>query len=152
MAAENTGYKAYAKLLKVTDDGTNRPLDINNNLCSESGLPQHQKFNLISDPNYVSPVLDLTACPLPIPPEVNINTYQSGDYACIGGQVGILSAVNRGNVYWIGNLEDNVTVYTDEFMTIPVPYGYIKVNTSPARYLVLSSGVIGLAQSEGEPC
>lgn len=63
MAIENTGYKAYTNLLKVTNDGTNRPLDINNNLCSESGLPQATKTNTIGDPDYASPVHDIVACP-----------------------------------------------------------------------------------------
>ena len=53
MAATNTGYRAYISLIKVTNDGTNRPLDINNNLCSDSGLPQVLKDNALSDPNYV---------------------------------------------------------------------------------------------------
>ena len=65
MAIENTGYKVYTNLLKVTNDGTNRPLDINNNLCSESGLPQAIKDNLITDVDYIPPFEDLTACPLP---------------------------------------------------------------------------------------
>ena len=67
MATENTGYKAFAKLLKITDDGTARPLDVNNNLCIESGLPQAFKDNIESDPDYVAPVYDTTACPLPNP-------------------------------------------------------------------------------------
>jgi hypothetical protein len=60
----NTGYKGYSTLLKV--DSLDRPLDINNNLCSESGLSQDTKPNTIGDPDYVAPVLDTTACPLPI--------------------------------------------------------------------------------------
>ena len=66
MAIENTGYKAYTDLLKVTDDGTSRPLDINNNLCSESGLPQATKSNTIGDPDYIAPVYDIVNCPLPV--------------------------------------------------------------------------------------
>lgn len=62
--AENTGYKAYATLSKVTNDGTNRPLDINNNLCSESGLPQAIKANNDSDPDYIAPILDTVSCPV----------------------------------------------------------------------------------------
>jgi len=62
----NTGYKEYAKLLKITDDGTARPLDINGHLCSESGLPQAFKDNVDTDPDYVAPVYDTTACPIPV--------------------------------------------------------------------------------------
>jgi hypothetical protein len=63
MATTNTGYKGYSKLLKVTNDGTNRPLDDNNRLCSETGLPQSIKDNIISDPDYVPPIQDLISCP-----------------------------------------------------------------------------------------
>lgn len=77
MAIENTGYKAYANLLKVTDDGTNRPLDINNNLCSESGLPQATKTNTIGDPDYIAPVYDIVTCPLPISSITVIGIYSS---------------------------------------------------------------------------
>jgi hypothetical protein len=62
---ENTGYKAYAKLLKITDDGTNRALDVNGNLCSESGLPQAFKANVDTDPDYIAPIEDTEFCPLP---------------------------------------------------------------------------------------
>lgn len=63
MATTNTGYKGYSKLLKVTNDGTNRPLDENNMLCSETGLPQSIKDNIISDPDYFAPIQDLVSCP-----------------------------------------------------------------------------------------
>lgn len=58
----NTGYKKFLKLLKV--DNLDRPLDVNNDLCSESGLPQDSKDNLISDPDYIAPVQDLVMCPI----------------------------------------------------------------------------------------
>jgi hypothetical protein len=60
----NTGYKGYAKLLKTTDDGTHRALDVNNELCSESGLPQDFKTNINTDPDYVAPVYDVASCPV----------------------------------------------------------------------------------------
>ena len=66
MATENTGYKGYSTLLKVTNDGNNSPLDINNSLCSESGLPQATKSNTIGDPDYIAPVYDIVTCPLPV--------------------------------------------------------------------------------------
>lgn len=61
----NTGYKGWTTLLKVTDDGTDRPLDVDNRLCTDTGLPQATKANSDLDPDYVEPVLDLTTCPLP---------------------------------------------------------------------------------------
>jgi hypothetical protein len=64
MPTINTGFKGYSILRKVTNDGTFRPLDVNNQLVSVSGLPQEVKANVISDPNYVAPVLDLVACPI----------------------------------------------------------------------------------------
>lgn len=65
MATQNTGNKAYLKLVKVTTDGTERPLDDNNMLCSDTGLAQSVKDNLMTDPDYIQPFEDLTACPLP---------------------------------------------------------------------------------------
>ena len=65
MATQNTGNKAYLKLVKVTTDGTERPLDDNNMLCSDTGLPQSVKDNLTTDVDYIPPFEDLTACPLP---------------------------------------------------------------------------------------
>lgn len=64
MATQNTGNKGYRKLVKVTTDGTDRPLDDNNMLCSDTGLPQSIKDNLITDVDYIPPFEDLTACPL----------------------------------------------------------------------------------------
>jgi len=70
MALANTGFKGYLKLVKVTNDGTLRPLDINNQLVSASGLLQDIKDNLISDANYIAPIQDLISCPIPIPDNV----------------------------------------------------------------------------------
>lgn len=41
----NTGYRIYPRLKKVTTDGTEQPLDVNNRLCSLSGLPQDTMNN-----------------------------------------------------------------------------------------------------------
>lgn len=60
----NTGYLKYPTLLKVTDDGTDRPLDIDNNLCIESGLPQDSKLNTIGQPDYIEPYFDTITCPI----------------------------------------------------------------------------------------
>lgn len=86
MATENTGYKAYRKLAKVTNDGTNRALDINDQLCEETGLPQHIKDNIISDPNYIPPVYDIISCPItPISYLLNISEeYISGTDVLLG--------------------------------------------------------------------
>lgn len=59
----NTGFKEYNYILKVTDDANEFPLDINNQLCSVTGLPQARKENLTSDPNYISKLFDINSCP-----------------------------------------------------------------------------------------
>lgn len=59
----NTGRLLYHTLIKVTDDGTNRALDANNMLVTETGNPQDTKPNLPSDPDYVHPKLNLQLCP-----------------------------------------------------------------------------------------
>lgn len=59
----NTGKVIYKRLKKVTDDGTNRPLDVNNVLTSVSGLPQATKLNIVGDPDYVAPVTNEELCP-----------------------------------------------------------------------------------------
>lgn len=69
MAIENTGYQAWTKLKKVVDGGPHdgEALDDNNYLVSSSLQPQSIKDNNLSDPDYVAPVLNETACPLPTP-------------------------------------------------------------------------------------
>lgn len=61
---ENTGYLRYNNLYKVTDTGTERALDKNNNLTSETGLPQHTKPNAIGTEGYIENVYNITLCPL----------------------------------------------------------------------------------------
>lgn len=58
----NTGYLIQPILKKVTDDINQFPLDINNQLCSVSGLPQATVANTIDSPSYK--VLNTTACPV----------------------------------------------------------------------------------------
>lgn len=62
----NTGKQGWTRLLKVVNGGPNdgQPLDANNNLCSMTGLPQAMKNNVSSDPNYVPPANNPTACPI----------------------------------------------------------------------------------------
>src|SRR6478736_5803637 len=62
MAVVRTGYIINPQLKKVVDGGPNdgEPLDVNNQLCSVSGLPQDMMANSPSNPNYR--VEDLTAC------------------------------------------------------------------------------------------
>lgn len=81
MSIENTGYKGYSTLLKITNDGNNSPLDINNNLCSESGLPQATKSNTIGDPDYIAPVYDIVTCPL-ITEEIRVTDLYGGVENC----------------------------------------------------------------------
>lgn len=60
----NTGNKIFTKLVKVTNDINEYPLDINDELCSATGLAQAEKTNTLGDPNYIAPFQDLTSCPL----------------------------------------------------------------------------------------
>ena len=85
MATENTGYKGYSTLLKVANDGTNRPLDINNNLCSESGLAQDTKSNTVGQPDYVTPVFDIVTCPIPSGATITITGKNSSVVQCAAG-------------------------------------------------------------------
>ncbi len=66
MATTNTGYKAFTTLLKVAHGGPHdgEPLDINDHLCSVTGLPQATKSNNVGDPDYIEPVIDEEACPI----------------------------------------------------------------------------------------
>lgn len=61
----NTGYLIQPRLKKVTNDLNQYPLDINNNLCSISGLPQATMDNSSTNSNYK--VLNTTACPIDVP-------------------------------------------------------------------------------------
>lgn len=61
----NTGNKIYNTLLKVSSIN-NAPLDINDELCSVTGLQQASKPNVYGDPNYISPAQDFTLCPIPV--------------------------------------------------------------------------------------
>lgn len=65
--ATNTGYKGWLTLLKVVDGGAydGQALDENDNLCSQSGLPQASKPNNTGDTDYIAPILDETSCPVP---------------------------------------------------------------------------------------
>lgn len=59
----NTGYVIYTKRRKVVDGGIydGQDLDINNQLCSVTGLPPVYQDVLPTDPDYK--VLDTTRCP-----------------------------------------------------------------------------------------
>ena len=48
----NNGKKIQPTLKKVTDDVNQFPLDVNNNLCSVSGLPQARQANPSIAPTY----------------------------------------------------------------------------------------------------
>lgn len=136
MALENTGYKAYTDLLKVTDDGTSRPLDINNNLCSESGLPQATKSNTIGDPDYIAPVYDIVTCPLPSGATITITGENSSVVQCGAGDdtkiitstvtlsspvtvdtiftVGVVYSINGSCTTSLGSATTDVTILAGE--------------------------------------
>lgn len=62
----NTGMQVPTLLRKVTSDGNQTPLDVNNIKTSVSGNPQHTKPNFTSDPDYIFPIENLLDCPIPI--------------------------------------------------------------------------------------
>lgn len=73
----NTGQKIWLTLKKVTNDVDEFPLDVNNNLCSASGLPQDTKVNMEGLPDYLPNETDITSCPIttlsPEEPQVELN-------------------------------------------------------------------------------
>lgn len=87
----NTGYQGWTGLLKVVDGGTHdgEPLDINNQLCSETGLPQVNKPNIDSDPDYIAPVLNLEECP---------NTYKF--YSFVVGRTATRGLIGDNGGAW----------------------------------------------------
>lgn len=62
----NTGFLITVDLIKVVDGGIHdgEALDDNNYLCSETGLPQSEKLNVPSDPDYIAKEYNITACPI----------------------------------------------------------------------------------------
>lgn len=58
----NTGYLIQPRLKRVTDDVNEFPLDENDNLCSETGLPQATIDNPTDSPTYR--VLNSSTCPI----------------------------------------------------------------------------------------
>lgn len=111
MATENTGYKGYSTLLKVANDGNNSPLDINNNLCSESGLPQATKSNTIGDPDYIAPVYDIVTCPLPYF-AYNFSTLTNNNTVTACGYAFGLTLYSADNLLDVGSI-----LYTDTELT-----------------------------------
>lgn len=78
-AGDNTGFLIQPKEKKVTNDVNEYPLDINNDLCSVSGLPQALRNNPIDSPTYR--ILNTTACPVDPSEEVQLlifGTYNNG--------------------------------------------------------------------------
>lgn len=82
----NTGNKIFTKLLKVTDDINQYPLDINDELCSVTLLPQAEKSNTLGQPDYIAPFQDLTACPLSETPINCVLSEWSAWSTCSGNQ------------------------------------------------------------------
>ncbi len=68
----NTGNKIVLTLKRVRTDVPpehmyyHEPLDVNDEPCRLSGLPQLVKNNEVSDPDYIAPYENLDACPLPV--------------------------------------------------------------------------------------
>lgn len=81
----NTGYAINTKAKKVTDNISELPLDDNNQLTSQSGLPQSTKTILITDPDYRTVSAD---CPVPAIGFGNVRTSAFFTKQCTGGFTG----------------------------------------------------------------
>lgn len=77
MATQNTGEQGWTGLKKqvIAGEYAGQAVDINNKLVSVTGLPQSKKDNEESDPDYIEPQENLTACPIPV-----YNNYTLGVY------------------------------------------------------------------------
>ncbi len=128
MPIVNTGYKAYTKLIKVTNDANNYPLDVNNNLVSVTGITQDIKDNVLGQADYIAPIQDLISCPLPIvapvvPPVVSpsiVFSNGSGFSASPFGGVDAVTSVS-GNITVIGGtyrLYSSASIYTNNSTTV----------------------------------
>lgn len=62
--SQNTGYLIITKLVKVSDDVNQYPLDVNGMRTSDSGLPQANKPNIDTDPDYIPKMFNLGYCPI----------------------------------------------------------------------------------------
>lgn len=111
----NSGKKVYITLVKVTNDGTNRLLDSNNNLVSMSGLPADTKPNVSSDPNYIAPVTDTISCPVTTPFEARWVVDQTSAYC----------EQTEAQEFW--NEEQSEIFYNEGCTSeeTPEPYNYI---------------------------
>lgn len=81
----NTGYAINTKAKKVTDNVSELPLDDNNQLTSQSGLPQSTKAILITDPEYRTISSD---CPVPAVGFGNVRVSAFFTRQCSGGFTG----------------------------------------------------------------
>jgi hypothetical protein len=127
----NTGNRIFSRLLKVIDDGTNRPLDENNILCSISGLPEVRKDNIFGQADYIAPTQDLSLCPLPTPPSSDRQDIFLYNY----NQPGVFNVI--GNV-----LIDGVDIFVDTDV-FPVSGGQSKVgfinNVNPTAVIIVQT-------------
>ena len=127
----NTGNRIFSRLLKVIDDGTDRTLDVNNILCSISGLPEVRKDNIFGQADYIAPTQDLILCPLPAPPSGNRQDIFLYNY----NQSGLTNQL--GNV-----LIDGVDIFVDTDV-FPVYGGQSKVgfinNVNPSAVVIVQT-------------
>lgn len=86
----NTGFLIQPTLKKVTNDVNEFPLDINNELCSISGLPQATMANPIDSDTYR--ILNTTACPVDPSDEVTLTVI--GSYSELDGRFVFLATLS----------------------------------------------------------
>lgn len=113
----NTGYQINPQLKKVTDDVNEYPLDVNNHLCSLTGLPQDTKPNDPSSSDYR--ILNPTSCPVVITyTYVKKADFQKND--CTGQDTGSIltysktytSTISVGDA--VAQADADVTNYNNE--------------------------------------
>lgn len=129
----NTGYLIYNKLKKVSNDGKNTPLDINNIPTSISGLPQHVVLNdgIITD---IQKEENEGSCPLP--------TYVT--ITCI-------SSPTIGGTTTINNKDSDVVIKGSSVIIIANPklgYKFVRWSdgdTSPTRNIIATNDITYIA-------
>lgn len=92
---DNTGFLIQPKEKKVTNDVNEFPMDVNNELCSVSGLPQALRNNSVDSPTYR--IVNTDVCPIDPSSEVNLTVF--GTYSSLEQRfqfdAGITSALDN---------------------------------------------------------
>jgi len=122
----NTGKKVYATLLKVVNGGPNdgQALDANNQLVSVSGLPQASKTNTLGQPDYIVPVTDTVACPIPSSYAISLKIASTA--------VAVCTATAQTYYTYNGLIASGTEIFTNSALTIAYAGG--------GTFVVVASG------------